>query len=57
MNDTSPLFNAVTKSGSIENPDTREFGTTIIVLQNAKTDINQLIAKEIKELNDGGIIH
>ena len=57
MNDTSPLFNAVTKNGSIENPDAREVGTTIIVLQNAKTNINQLIAKEIKELKDGGIIH
>ena len=57
MNDTSPLFNAVTKNGSIENPDAREFGTYIIILQNAKTDINQLIAKEIKELKEGGIIH
>ncbi len=57
INDTSPIFNAVTKRGTIENPDAREFGTSIIVLQNANADINQLIAKEIKELNDGGIIH
>lgn len=57
INDTSPLFNSVTKSASIDNPDAREYGTSIIVLQNAKTDINQLIAKEIKELKDGGIIH
>jgi hypothetical protein len=57
INDTSPIFDTVTKMGSIENPDAREFGTTIIILQNAKTDINQLIAREIKELKTGGIIH
>ena len=57
INDTSPIFDTVTKIGSIENPDAREFGTYIIILQNAKTDINQLIAKEIKELKEGGIIH
>lgn len=57
INDTSPLFNSVARSGSIENPDAREYGTSIIVLYDAKTDINQLIAEEIKELKEGGIIH
>lgn len=57
INDTSPIFKTVTSVGSIENPDAREFGTTILILQNANTDINQMIAQEIKELKAGGIIH
>lgn len=47
--DVSPLFDSVSKIGSVENKDAREFGTTIVVFQGAKTDINALIAKEIAE--------
>ena len=47
--DVSPLFDSVSQIGSVENKDAREFGTTIVVFQGAKTDINALIAKEIAE--------
>jgi hypothetical protein len=50
INSISSIFNVVTRCGSIENTDAREFGTSIVFFQNAKTDINQLIEQEIKEL-------
>ncbi len=49
IEDVSPLFESVTRRGSVENQDAREFGTAIVVFQGAKTDINALIAKEIAE--------
>lgn len=50
--DTSPLFNSVSHAGSIQNPDAREFGTTIIVFRDAKVDINKLIAEEIASMDE-----
>lgn len=49
INDTAPFFHSASRSGAIENPDAREFGTTILVFQEAKEDINVLVLKEIKE--------
>ena len=49
IEDVSPLFDSVTRRGSVENKDAREFGTAIVVLQGAKTDINALLLKEIAE--------
>jgi hypothetical protein len=57
IKDTAPIFGSVTTTGSIENSDAREFGTAIVVFQNANTDINRLILQEIRELKAGGIIH
>jgi hypothetical protein len=57
IKDSAPIFSSVTRIASIENHDAREFGTSIVVFQNAKTNINELIAEEIKELKDGSIIH
>ena len=50
LEDTGPLFNSVSRAGAIENPDAREYGTTIIVFKDAKVDINALISKEIEEV-------
>ena len=49
INDTAPYFQEVFKAGSIDNPDAREFGTTIIVFLGAKENINPLLTKEIEE--------
>ena len=46
---TAPIFNAGFIAGSITNRFSREYGTTIFVFRNAKTDINKRIAQEIKE--------
>ena len=46
---SKPYFDIVEKSGEITNEFARERGTTIYVLKNAKTDINQIIRKEIAE--------
>ncbi|MDZ4747722.1 MAG: glycosyltransferase family 39 protein [Saprospiraceae bacterium] len=57
IEDLSPIFGTVTQCGSVDNVGAREFGTSIVLFQNANTDINQLIAKEIKALKEGRIIH
>jgi hypothetical protein len=49
IKDVSLHFESVSIIGSIENLDSREFGTAIVVFQGAKTDINALIANEIAE--------
>jgi hypothetical protein len=46
----TPLFEVAKISGKIENPDAREFGTSILLLQGAKTDINKMIANDVKGL-------
>lgn len=51
--DTAPYFASATKIGSIENPNAREFGTSIILFLNTNSDINQLVATEIGELKSG----
>ncbi len=43
------LFGVIKQVGSIGNKNAREFGTTILLLQDAKLDINKLIADDIKE--------
>lgn len=45
----SPLFETIERVGEITNEFAREKGTSIFVLKNAKTDINQIIRKEIEE--------
>lgn len=49
INDTAPYFQEAYTAGSIDNPDAREFGTTIIVFRGAKENINPLLTKEIEE--------
>ena len=44
-----PMFETVEHVGEITNEFAREKGTSIYVLKNAKTDINQIIRKEIAE--------
>ena len=44
-----PLFEVAKITGHVENHDAREFGTSILLLQGAKTDVNKIIAKEIEE--------
>ena len=46
-----PLFDSVWLSGKVINIYARENGTSIYVLKNAKADINQRIAGELKEEN------
>ena len=53
LEDTAPLFNAVSQVGVIENPDAREYGTAIIVFRDAKVDVNAIIEKEIEEVKSG----
>lgn len=53
IDDITPLFSSVSRAGAIENPDAREYGTTIIVFKDAKVDINALITKEIEEVKSG----
>jgi dolichyl-phosphate-mannose-protein mannosyltransferase len=48
----TPLFEIAKITGKIQNPDAREFGTSVLLLQGAKTDINKIIAKDIKERNN-----
>lgn len=43
------LFEKVTLAGRIENKYAREYGTRIYLLQNAKTNINALLQKEIDD--------
>lgn len=50
MEDIAPLFNSISRVGTIENPDAREYETTIIVCKDAKVDVNALITKEIREV-------
>jgi hypothetical protein len=54
IDDVTPLFSSVSRAGAIENPDAREYGTTIIVFRNAKVDVNALIEKEIVVVKSGG---
>jgi len=49
INGTAPLFHSAYRAGAIENPDAREFGTTILVFEGAKENINALVSKEIAE--------
>ncbi|MFP5042502.1 glycosyltransferase family 39 protein [Parasediminibacterium sp. JCM 36343] len=44
-----PLFNTVYKAWSNANPYSREYGTSIYVLKNARININKRIEKEIPE--------
>lgn len=44
-----PMFETVERVGEITNEFAREKGTSIYVLKNAKTDINQILRKEIEE--------
>ncbi|HMJ46656.1 MAG TPA: glycosyltransferase family 39 protein [Ferruginibacter sp.] len=44
-----PLFDTILLTGEIENPYSREKGTKIFLLKKAKTDINRIIANDIKE--------
>ena len=50
LNDIAHYFHTATQNGSIENQDAREYGTSILVFQNAKVDINAIIKKEIQDL-------
>ncbi len=43
------LFDKTTMIGSIQNPNAREFGTTVYLLEGAKVSINQLLKEEIME--------
>lgn len=49
MADQQNSFESVVKFGKIESPFAREKGTTILILKNAKINLNQLIRKEIAE--------
>ena len=49
MADQQKNFESVAKFGQIESPFAREKGTTILILKNAKIDLNQLIKQEIAE--------
>ena len=44
-----PLFDTVRLVGENSNPYSRELGTKIFLLQGAKTDINKIFSKKIKE--------
>lgn len=48
-NKEKPMFETVERVGEITNPYAREKGTSIYVLKNAKTDINQILRKEIAD--------
>jgi hypothetical protein len=43
------LFDKTTMIGFIQNPNAREFGTTVYLLEGAKVSINQLLKEEIME--------
>ncbi len=45
----SPLFDSVVRYDSIENPYAREVGTRIYILREAKTNIAELLRKEMEE--------
>jgi len=44
-----PLFETIERTGEITNEFARERGTSIFILKNAKTNINQIISEEIEE--------
>lgn len=44
-----PIFERVTKIGSIKNKMAREYGTSVYLLENAKIDINARLRAEMKE--------
>lgn len=44
-----PLFEIVKKIGAIKNPYARECGTSVYLLGNAKTSINQILESDIQE--------
>lgn len=46
---TKPLFNSVTLIGENDNPNSREMGTKIFLLEGAKNDINKIILKKLEE--------
>ena len=48
-NKEKPMFETIERVGQITNPYAREKGTSIYVLKNAKTDINEILRKEIAE--------
>ncbi len=48
-NREKPMFETIERVGEITNPYAREKGTSIYVLKNAKTDINEILRKEIAE--------
>jgi hypothetical protein len=50
INDTAPFFQSASTVGSVENPDAREFGTTIILFYGATENINPILVKEIEEV-------
>ena len=45
----SEQFDRVLKCDAVTHPYAREYGTTIFLLKNAKTDINSLLKKAIAE--------
>ena len=54
FSDTAPLFQYSTRAGSIDNPDAREYGTTILLFQGPKVDVNAMIRAEITETKNPG---
>jgi hypothetical protein len=46
---SSPYFDSAFIAGSVANPLAREYGTTVFLFKNAKTDIRGRIKKEIEE--------
>lgn len=52
---TSPFFKTSILSGTITNPFSREYGTTILSFIDANIDINQIIEDEIREKSLVGI--
>lgn len=49
--DISSLFGAITKIGSIENPDAREFGTSVYLCKDPMVSFNDFWTGRIKQLN------
>ncbi|MCZ4224982.1 ArnT family glycosyltransferase [Pedobacter rhodius] len=44
-----PLFEKITKIGTLKNPYAREKGATVFLLEGAKIDVNRIIKSEIEE--------
>jgi hypothetical protein len=49
LGESAPFFEKAYVAGTITNPFSREYGTTIFVFENAKVDINERIRSEIEE--------
>jgi hypothetical protein len=48
--DVLSFFRKITKIGSIENPDAREYGTSVYLCQDPVSSFNQFWTKRIKDL-------